>query len=186
MKIIVSFSKNDVKKIAFVVLLLLPLFSLAQLSNSISRNEDLQNSVSFGASYGQMFDRDAWFYGFSGEFSHRLKNLPIGFAGSLMWDRETDLEKDKVEDTFTVALTGSYLFAKRWSVGTGIGKGFMDTENSKKEYQFSDGDWNTALFFGYQIPINTKNSIVLSASYEYNISAKETSFSVDISYGFSM
>jgi len=174
------------KKMALAALFILPFISNAQMSNLISRNENLQNSVSFGASYGQILDRDAWFYGFSGEFSHRLKNVPIGIAGSLMWDRETDREKDNMVDTFTSALTGSYLIAKHWSVGTGIGKGFMSTDNPNKNYLFSNGDWNTALFFGYQIPINLKSSIGLSASCEYNISAKETSFSVDLSYGFSM
>ena len=67
-----------------------------------------------------------------------------------------------------------------------LGKGFMDTDNPDKKYKFSDGDWSTAIFFGYQIPINLKNSIGVSASYEYNMSANETSFSIDISYGFSI
>ena len=103
-----------------------------------------------------------------------------------MWDQETDVKKDKVVGTFTAAITGSYLISKRWSVGSGLGKGFMDTDNTDKNYKFTSGDWSTALFFGYQIPLNLKSSLGISASYEYNISGKETSFSIDLSYGINM
>ena len=172
--------------IVFLLFLLLPLFSSAQLTANISRNEENKNFVSFASSYGQVFQREAWFYGFSGEFSRRLDKLPIGLAGTFMWDQEKDVKKDKVVSTFTAAVTGSYLISDRWSVGTGLGKGFMDTDNPDKKYKFSDGDWSTAIFFGYQILLNVKSSIGVSASYEYNMSANETSFSIDISYGFSI
>ena len=180
-----SFKKN---KYLFVLwlFLLLPLFSSAQLSANISRNEEHKNFVSLAASYGQIIQREASFYGFSAEFSHRLDNIPLGLAGSFMWDQENDVEKNKVVSTFTAAITGSYLLSDRWSVGTGLGKGFMDTDNKDKNYQFTSGDWSTALFFGYNIPLSLKSSLGLSASYEYNISGKETSFSIDLSYGFNL
>lgn len=168
------------------IFLIIPFYLSAQLSANISRNEEKTSFVSLAGSYGQLIDRDAWFYGFSGEFSKRLNKLPIGLAGSLMWDQEKDVKKNKVVSTFTAAVTGSYLFAKRWSVGTGLGKGFLDTDNLDKNYKFTDGDWSTAIFFGYQIPISAINSIGISASYEYNMSAKETSLSLDLSYGFSL
>ena len=166
--------------------LMLPLFSSAQLTANISRNEKHKNFVSLAASYGQVIQREAWFYGFSAEFSRRLDKIPVGLAGSFMWDREKDLEKNKVVSTFTAGITGSYLLSERWSVGMGLGKGFMDTDNKDKNYQFTSGDWSTALFFGYNIPLSLKSSLGLSASYEYNISGKESSFSIDLSYGFSM
>ena len=166
--------------------LLLPMVASAQMNANISRDKEKKNFISIAGSYGQIIQRDAWFYGFSGEFSRRLNNIPIGIAGSLMWDQDTDVKKDKVVGTFTAALTGSYLFKKRWSVGTGIGKGFIDTDNKDQNYKFTSGDWNTAIFLGYQIPLNMKSSLGLSASYEYNISGKETSFSLDLSYGFNL
>ena len=166
--------------------LLFPLVASAQLNANISRDKQKKNFISIAGSYGQVIPRDAWFYGFSGEFSTRLDNIPIGIAGSLMWDQETDVKKDKVVSTFTAAVTGSYLFKKHWSVGTGLGKGFMDTDNNEQNYKFTSGDWSTAIFLGYQIPLNLKSSLGLSASYEYNISAKETSFSLDLSYGFNL
>jgi len=177
---------NNCPKIILCLFLILPLISSAQFSANISRSEENKSFASISASYGQFFERDAWFYGFSGEFSRRLDKLPIGLAGSLMWDQDIDIKKDKKVGTFTAAITGSYLINDRWSVGTGLGKGFMDTDNTNKKYKFTDGDWSTAIFLGYQIPLNLKSSLGLSASYEYNMSAKETSISFDISYGFSL
>lgn len=174
------------KLIVLGSLFLLPSLLWSQFSSNISRNEEKRSFVSFAGSYGEFLERDAWFYGFNGEFSRRLKNIPIGIAGSLMWDQEEDVKNDKIVSTFTAAITGSYLIGNRWSVGTGLGKGFMDTNNSDKNYQWADGDWSTALFFGYQIPLNLKSGIGISASYEYNMSANETSISLDVSYGFSL
>lgn len=167
-------------------LMLIPLWASAQLNANISRNENAKNFISFAGSYGQVFQRDAWFYGFSGEYSWRLNKLPLGIATSIMWDQEKEIPKDKTINTFTGAVTASYLISNRWSVGTGLGKGFMDTENNDNKYKFKNGDWSTALFLGYQIPLNSKSSLGLSASYEYNMSANETSFSLDLAYGFSL
>ena len=177
---------NPQRYLFFWIFLIIPLFSFAQLNANISRDSKKNGFFSLAGSYGQVFARNAHFFGFSGEYSRRLNKLPIGIAGSLMWDQEKDVKKDKVVSTFTAAVTGSYLISDRWSVGTGLGKGFMDTDNPDKKYKFSSGDWSTAIFFGYQIPINLKSSIGISASYEYNMSANETSFSIDVSYGFSI
>lgn len=174
------------KHILMMLLLILPSFVWSQFSSNISRNEEKRSLVSFSGSYGRFFERDAWFYGFNGEFSRRLKNSPVGIAGSLMWDQEKDVKKNKVVSTFTTAVTGSYLISDHWSVGTGLAKGFMDTDNPDKRYKWADGDWSTALFFGYQIPLNIKSSLGLAVSYEYNMSANETSISFDLSYGFGL
>ena len=181
----VSLSRLLLRTIIYSIMLV-PVFAKAQLNANISRDAEKKGFMSLAGSYGQVFERDANFLGFSGEYSQRLNKIPIGIAGSLMWDQEKDLEKDKIVSTFTAAITGSYLLTKRWSVGTGLGKGFMDTDNKDKNYKFTSGDWSTALFFGYQIPLNLKSSLGLSASYEYNISGNETSFSIDLSYGFNM
>ncbi|MGI9532154.1 outer membrane beta-barrel protein [Lutimonas sp.] len=167
-------------------LMLIPLWASAQMNANISRAEEENNFISLSGSYGQVIQRDAWFYGFSGEYSWRLNKLPIGIAGSFMWDQEKDITKNKVVNTFTAAVTSSYLINDRWSVGTGLGKGFMDTDNQDRNYKFTDGDWSTAIFFGYQIPLNIKSSLGISTSYEYNMSASETSFSIDLAYGFSL
>ncbi len=163
-----------------------PICASAQLNANISRDKENKSFISLAGSYGQVFEREAWFYGFSGEFSRRLDKVPIGLAGSFMWDQETDIKKNKVVSTFTGAITASYLMNVQWSVGTGLGKGFIDTDNQDENYKFTDGDWSTAIFLGYQIPLNFKSSLGLSASYEYNLSANETSFSLDLSYGFSL
>jgi hypothetical protein len=181
----VSLSKLLFQTIMYTFLFI-PVFATAQLSANISRDAEKKGFMSLAGSYGQVFERDAHFFGFSGEYSRRMNKIPIGIAGSLMWDQEKDVKKDKVVSTFTAAITGSYLINERWSVGTGLGKGFMDTDNADKNYKFTSGDWSTALFFGYQIPLNLKSSLGVSAAYEYNMSANETSFSIDVSYGFSI
>ncbi|MCP4884248.1 MAG: hypothetical protein GY908_10705 [Flavobacteriales bacterium] len=62
----------------------------------------------------------------------------------------------------------------------------MDTDNTERNYKFTDGEWSTAIFFSYQIALTLKSSIGLATSYEYNMSGNETSFSIDISFGFSI
>lgn len=178
--------KHNIFQTALWMLILFPIYASAQLNANISRDKENKSFISLAASYGQVIEREAWFYGFSGEFSRRLNEGPIGLAGSFMWDQEKDVKKDKVVGTFTGAITAAYLINDRWSVGTGLGKGFIDTDNQAENYKFTDGDWSTAIFFGYQIPINLNSSLGLSASYEYNMSANETSFSLDLSYGFSL
>ncbi len=178
--------KHSIFQITLWILFVFPIGASAQLNANISRDKQNKSFISLAGSYGQVFEREAWFYGFSGEFSRRLDKVPIGLAGSLMWDQEKDVKKDNVVGTFTGAITASYLMNHRWSVGTGLGKGFMDTDNQDENYKFTDGDWSTAIFLGYQIPLNLKSSLGLSASYEYNLSANETSFSLDLSYGFSL
>lgn len=155
----------------------------AQLSNNIPRTEDQNNAISISTSYGEILDREARFYGFSGEYARRLKKAPVGFAGSLMWDSEKDESKNKTVNTFTAAITGSYLIGKRFSIGTGLGKGFADTDNREGKYKFASGDWTTALFGGYQIPLKGRSTIGISLSYEYNMSAKENSLSIDLAFG---
>ena len=177
---------NSLGVFVLPLFLIMPLLASGQLTANISRSKEQKSFVSIAASYGQVFQRDAWFYGFSGEYSRRLNKLPIGLAGSFMWDQEKDIKKNIVVSTFTAALTGSYLISERWSVGTGLGKGIIDTDNTQKNYKFTNGDWSTAIFFSYQIPLTLKSSIGLATSYEYNMSANETSFSIDISYGFSI
>ena len=156
---------------------------LAQMSSNVSRLEDRPGALSLGVSYGGMFERNAEFFGITSEYSRRLNKLPIGLSGSLMWDREEDFDKKKVVETFTAAFTGSYLFGSRFSLGTGLGKGFMDTDNPDETYKFTDGDWVTAVFGGYQLPVSDRFALGLSLSLEYNISAKETSLSVDLAFG---
>lgn len=169
--------------------LLLLLFTLVSISvfaqrpGMISRNDDKLNFVSVGVSYGQIFARDASFYGLTGEFSRRLEGLPMGVAASLMWDSEKDFDKNKTVNTFTFALTGSYLFDDHWSIGTGLGKGFADTDNPKGKYEISNGDWSTAIFGGYQLRFKDNQAVGFSGSLEYNISASEFSVSLDVTYG---
>ncbi len=130
-----------------------------------------------------MLERNAEFYGFSAEYNRRINKLPIGLAGSMMWDRETDHDAERVVETFTAAITASYLLGKRFSLGSGLGKGIMDRNDSDKRYKFTDGDWVTAVFGGYQLPLSERIALGLSLSYEYNISAKETSLSIDLVFG---
>jgi hypothetical protein len=179
-------TSNDSSIFTIIVWVLCGLSSFegqAQLSNNIPRSENQKSALSLSASYGEILDREASFYGFSGEYARRLNNAPVGFAGSLMWDSEKDRTKNKTVNTFTAAITGSYLVGRRFSIGTGLGKGFMDTDNPEEKYKFTSGDWTTALFGGYQILLKNRSTIGISLSYEYNMSAKENSLSIDLAFG---
>jgi len=174
------------KNILVFILLLCVSAATAQISQLTSRNTLKANSLTFLISYGEIIQRDAWFWGLSGEYSKRINNLPIGVAGAIMWDQETTRgDKPKMVGTFTTAITGCYLINHLFSVGTGISKGFMDDDNPQKTYKFSDGDWSTGIFGAYQFKKGVfGNPLSVSASFEYNISQNETSISVDLAYGF--
>jgi len=174
-------------KILFIFLILATdsTHAFSQISGMVSGIEDKKSLASFALSYGEILNKNAWFYGFSGEYSRRLNNLPIGFAGSIMWDDETRRENNiKNTKSFTLAATGSYLINQQLSIGTGIGKGIVDDDNPRKSYEFTDGDWSTGLFLGYQFVMINRSLLGISGSYEYNISAMEHSLSIDLSYGF--
>ena len=76
---------------------------------------------------------------------------PWSVAASLMWDRETEAFVDKPNkdvDTFALAGTVSYSISKWFNVGTGLGKGIADTDNSSRSIKFSNGDWSTGIVAG--------------------------------------
>ena len=168
-----------------IVLFLLPLVMTAQRSSLVSRDTLLPNNINFAVSYGEILKkRDAWFYGFTAEYSRRFKKAPVGLGLSLMWDSETDKAKTNPVQTVTAAIAGSYLIGDRFSLGTGIAKGFIDDENPQRAYKFTDGDWTTGLIFAYIIPTGQATFIGFTTSLEYNISQKEFSLSIDLSYAF--
>ena len=167
------------------MLLLLPFFVGAQRSSVVSRDSLRPNSINFGISYGEIIEkRNAWFYGFAAEYSRKIKDIPVGYGASLMWDSEKDRAKLDPVRTFTGALTGSYLLSDKFSLATGLAKGFIDDDNPQKVYKFTNGDWSTGLILAYAFPTGQKTFIGLTTSFEYNISQKEFSISFDLSYAF--
>lgn len=108
----------------------------------------------------------------------------MGFGTSLMWDSETDKAKANPIGTFTGAVTGSYLLSQRFSIGTGLAKGFINDDNPQRGYRFSNGNWSTGVVLSYSIPTGSQTFMGLTSSFEYNISQKEVSISLDLSYAF--
>ena len=177
---------NHLSSSLCVAFFLLPLCLAAQRSSIISRDAELPNNFNLAISYGEIIEkRNAWFYGFAAEYSRRLNKLPIGVGASLMWDSETDRAQTEAVRTFTGALAGSYLLSERFSLSTGLAKGFLDDDNPEKTYKFTNGDWSTGLILAYAFPTGKATFIGLTSSLEYNISQKEFSLSLDLSYAFS-
>ncbi|MBB6462698.1 hypothetical protein [Flammeovirga kamogawensis] len=173
---------NLLFRVFLCFIFLLPTVSSAQLTSIPSSFQNKKNTIGFASSYGEQLDRNAYFYGFSLDYGRRIKDSPFSIGTVLMWDNEIE-KKEIIEEnaTFSVAVTVSYAITKKWSIGTGIGKGVMENDNPQKEYQWVNGDWSTGIISSYQFNLGGKVFNV-SASYEYNITQKETSFSIDLGY----
>ena len=169
--------------IVYIWLLLIPIVSNAQRSSVVSRDTVRPNNINIGISYGEIIEkRNAYFYGIAAEYSRKLKNLPAGVGAGIMWDSETDRSQIEPVRTFTGALTASYLLSDKFSLATGLAKGFIDDDNPQKDYKFTDGDWSSGIIVAYIIPTGKASFIGLTTSLEYNLSQKEPSISLDLSY----
>lgn len=161
----------------------------AQLSAPPQPLPEYDSTLGVGLSTGWQLDRDAEFWGWTADYGHRVFDSWV-LNGSIAWDRETEEEQDGSRtrvDTFTAIATISYGVTRWMALTTGIGKGFADTGKGGG-MSWNDGDWSTGISVGFStpgLPIFERDSIGFAASYEYNISERETSFSVDVSFGLS-
>ncbi len=142
-----------------------------------------------GVSAGGVVERDAIFWGFTLDYARRTSNRLV-VSGSVAWDRETESFTNKPDNTvrsYTAVGTLSYLLTERMSLTTGLGKGFADDDNSGKAMQFTNGDLSTGIVFGYAMdgfPFFARDSVSISAAYEYNIDKNETMISIDLAFGW--
>lgn len=162
----------------------------AQIAAPPPLSPDKVNGVGFGVSYGEQNDRNADFWGWSAEYS-RVVHPRWVLAASIAWDEETERtvdSPDKVVRSFTATGTVSYLLTERFTLTTGLAKGIANTDNSSRSMKFAGGDLNTGIAIGYGLPAfpaESPYSLGISLAYEYNISAKETAVSMDLTIGFS-
>ncbi len=158
--------------------------SFAQISSGFSPDSTFSSALNLSFSAGSMVQRNASFYGFGADWNQQIGGGKFGIGTNLMWDQETSKEQNEgTVRTFTFALTGNYMVFNNLAIGTGIGKGFVDDDNPNQQYKFTNGDWATGLFIGYQGLLGSNKTIGLTGSYEYNITKKETSLSLDLSLG---
>ncbi len=161
----------------------------AQVSAPPIPQEINSNSVGVGISAGTVVERDANFWGFSLDYARRTSNRLV-VSGSVTWDKETERftnKPDNTVQTYTAVGTLSYLLTERMSLTTGLGKGFADDDNPDKDMQFSNGDLSTGIVFVYAtegFPFFARDSVSLSAAYEYNIDKNETMISFDLAFGW--
>ncbi|MBB3701009.1 outer membrane protein transport protein [Flammeovirga yaeyamensis] len=169
-------------KIFICVLLLIVSTTEVKCQSLIENNN--KGAWGVAVSYGNQLDKDAVFYGWSVDYSKPIGNGPFSVGAALMWDNELErTSENRITDvsTFTFAATLNYKINDKWSIGTGLAKGFMDNDNSSRQYRFNSGDWSTGLILNYQFNIG-KQRFNISGSYEYNMSQKETSLSFDLGY----
>lgn len=149
--------------------------------------DEYKHVVSFGGSYGVMLERPADFWGLTAGYAYQLSG-PWALSPSLTYDKETDRSKDNpgVTNTFTFIGTISYFLTEKFSLTTGLAKGFLDDDNPERKIKGVNGDWSTGLAFGYNLPdfpFWARDSYGLSAALEYNMTKAEFSFSVDLTIG---
>ena len=148
------------------------------------------NSLSVGLSAGEVLPRDASFWGISIAYARRL---PRGWLvdASIMWDRETEkkpMAPSVVIDSYTVAGTLGYSFSDRFALSAGAGKGFASNDNPGRSMRFQSGDLSVGMIGtlsteGFRFW--DRDSISFSLSWEYNVSQREPSISMDVVFAFS-
>ena len=162
----------------------------AQMASAPPPQGEYNKSVSFGISYGEQNDRNAEFWGWSIDYSRDLNDRWYAGVG-LTWDRETDHPVNKPAkevDTYTLVGTINYKLTSWMSLTTGIGRGIADNDNAGKNMKWKSGDWGTGIAAGFALPgfsSSGRDGTGFSIAYEYNLSEKETSISVDLSWAFS-
>ena len=170
--------------------LLFPSVGHTQFATPPRPQQDYLNAAGFGLSYGAVNERDADFWGWSVEFSRKLRGPWIG-AVAVMWDRESEEvpgAPDKEVESFTASATITYSITERFSLTTGLGKGFADTNNPSQSMKFTNGDWVTGIVVGFAtsgFQRWDRDSISYSIAYEYNLKNNETSVSFDVAFGWS-
>ena len=148
-----------------------------------------KHSISAGPSIGAFTHRDAYFWGVSVGYAYKL-NGPWAISPSLAYDQEIEQQNDQTNkiDTYTFLATVSYFITPKWSLTTGLAKGFADDDNQTRQLDFVDGDVSTGISVGYSLPdfpFWTRESFSISGAYEYNITKNEFSVSLDLVIGLS-
>jgi hypothetical protein len=112
-------------------------------------------------------------------------------AASLAWDSETEV-RDGTSERNIKSLTPARIVAcalTPWmSISSGLGKGSAGTDNPAKAMRFANGDLGTGVGLGFAtrgLPLFARDSVGFSVVYEYNLSARESSLSVDGSFAWS-
>ena len=75
----------------------------------------------------------------------------------------------------------NYVLSRLLTLTTGLGKGFLDDDNRDREMRFTSGDLGTGLALGINLP----DLLGLSVAWEWNITQKEPTVSVDLTFGWS-
>lgn len=157
--------------------------SAAQISApAIDRDAPTTNLVSVGASVGTPYRRDAVFWGLSTDYT-RVVNPRWSFSAALTYDQEHDRRKDGSSGTvnsFTAVGTVNYTVLSRLTLTTGLGRGFLNDDNPERDLRFTGGDVGTGVAGGVALP----GRWGLSVAWEWNITQKEPSISVDVTYGW--
>ena len=171
--------------------LALPWEAAAQVSTpSFSREPGFSQAVSFGASVGSPYLRDAYFWGLTGDYTRCIAD---GWTAtiSLAYDQEHERmanDKRSVVNTLSLVTMVNYNLTSWLTATTGVGKGFLDDDNSTTTLRFTNGDWGTGVALGFSLPyqpLSRHGSLGLSGAWEYNLTKREPQISLDLSLGWS-
>jgi hypothetical protein len=153
-----------------------------------SKLPQYSNTIGLGVSYGPFIGRDATFWGLAIDYTRRLKR-GWSVAASLAYDKETERSEDgsrkQIQALNAVGIV-NYSFDK-FTLTSGLSKGFANDDNSNRRFQFANGDWATGIVFGITLPglpWTERDTLGFSVGYEYNLSQKEADVSFDLGIGF--
>ncbi len=153
------------------------------IAPAIDPEDPEKNIMAAGVSVGTPYLRDAVFWGLSADYTRVIASRwSASFA--LTYDQEHDRPANrpsKTVNTFTAVGTVNYVLSRLLTLTTGLGKGFLDDDNRDREMRFTSGDLGTGLALGINLP----DLLGLSVAWEWNITQKEPTVSVDLTFGWS-
>lgn len=152
--------------------------------------EGYSNAGGAGLSYGLKLDEDAWFWGWSVDYSRIFSNGWL-INVSVTWDEETEKRSmglpDKVVGTYGFTAAIGRDVTDRLVIGAGLGHGLANNDNALGRYKSVKlgDDLAGGVIFSYVLWRNGRHDISPSASVEYNFNDKKWALSFDLGYGFS-
>ena len=163
----------------------------AQISApAINRDVAFRNSVGVGVSVGSPYQRDAYFWGLTADYT-RVIGLPWSVTASITFDQEHEQPEGApktVVNTFTFVATINWSGTHWVTLTTGLGKGFLDDDNPAKRLELTNGDWSTGLAVGISLPdlpFTVRDAFTLSVAWEYNFTKNEPILSTDLGASWS-
>ena len=174
--------------LCFAVALLVPATGAARGMRAQRPAEQYNNAIGGGISLGAKLADDAWFYGWTVDYT-RVLSEKWSLSFSLAYDQETETKPagDAVVNTYSVTIAVARAMTDRLAIGGGFGHGLINDDNSDGGWTSVDfgDDLATGVFASYTLWRRDRHAITPNATLEYNISDGRFALSFDLGYAYS-